>query len=238
MTRLRAAAALTLAVACSDLPTADDGVAVLEVVRPTSLDLEAGATLQLTARALDRAGSELAVPINWRTPDTTILVEAATGRVTGLIGGETGRVQAVVGERDPLVSDFLTLRILAGADTMYVVGDSVLSVALAAPESAPLVVRVESLRPPGPLAGRSLIYRLVHPVFSDPAARTVEFSGGRLADTATTSTEGVPQAAVRLLRRAGLIAADSTVVQVTAARAGGAPVPGSGLRFHIRFLNQ
>jgi uncharacterized protein YjdB len=94
---------------CGNLPTTSEGVAFLQVQLPSSTTLAVGATLQMHATALDQAGNPLDVAIRWRTPDTTLSVEAGTGLVTGLAPG-TGRVQAVVGDEE-LVSDFITLTV-------------------------------------------------------------------------------------------------------------------------------
>jgi uncharacterized protein YjdB len=94
---------------CGNLPTTSEGVAFLQVELPPSTTIEVGGTLQMHAAALDKSGNPLEVAIRWRTPDTTITVDASTGLVTGLAAG-TGRVQATIGN-DELVSDFITVTV-------------------------------------------------------------------------------------------------------------------------------
>jgi hypothetical protein len=105
---MRAALACALAFAtgaCATLPVDGDGVVALEVELPASLTLVEGGMVQVEARALDRNGDEVASPIQWSTPDTTVTVDALTGVVTGAAPSGTGRVQASVGT---LRSDFIT----------------------------------------------------------------------------------------------------------------------------------
>jgi len=95
--------------ACGDLPTTSEGVAILEVQPPANTTIEVGDTLQFRARTLDQAGNPLEVSVRWRTPDTTISVGETTGLVTGLLAGR-GRVQAVVGD-DELISNFVNVTV-------------------------------------------------------------------------------------------------------------------------------
>lgn len=95
MIRLRLAALLCLA-GCADLPSTGDGVVILEVATPATLTLRQGESVTLVARALGRDGEEVAVPVAWATPDTTVEVSDA-GVVTALTPSGTGRVQASVG---------------------------------------------------------------------------------------------------------------------------------------------
>lgn len=91
--------------ACGTLPVEGDGIVLLQVVQPASLTLREGTSIQLTARALDKTGAEVAADIVWRSPDAGVLVEETTGLVTGQAESGTARVQASVGS---LRSDFLT----------------------------------------------------------------------------------------------------------------------------------
>lgn len=111
MKRLRGALLAALLAGCGKLTTTPDGVAYLEIVSPATLTLDVGATLQFAARALDGNGEPVDVEITWRTPDTTISVDA-TGLVTGLSAG-AGRVQAALGDNPRLVSDFISLTVKA-----------------------------------------------------------------------------------------------------------------------------
>ena len=113
MSRLRRAALLALLAGCGNLPTTEDGVAYLEIIPPANLTIEVGATLHIQARALDRTGEPVEVPITWRTPDATISVDES-GTVLGLSVG-TGRVQASVGDSRRLISNFIEVTVKAAA---------------------------------------------------------------------------------------------------------------------------
>ena len=113
MRRFAGALVAALLAGCGNLPTTADGVAFLEIIPPTKLTLEVGATLRIVARALDRDGQPVDVPVTWRTPDATVSVDG-TGLVTGLSVGP-GRVQASVGDSQRLVSQFIVLTVLAPA---------------------------------------------------------------------------------------------------------------------------
>ena len=102
--------------------------------------------------------------------------------------------------------------------------------------SVALVSRVESFDPAGPLSGRSLIYEIVQPAFADPAARTVELSGGGLADTVLTGADGAPTTPVAVQRVTGATPPASVTVQVRGVQRRGTPVPGSGQAFTVAFF--
>lgn len=109
MSRVVGVALAALITFCGNLPTTSEGVAILQVEQPATTTIDLGDSLQLRALALDKAGNPLDVPILWRTPDTTIAVDAASGLVTTLAPG-LGRAQAVIGD-DELVSDFISLTV-------------------------------------------------------------------------------------------------------------------------------
>lgn len=109
--RLALAVAVALLAGCGSLPTTSEGVAILELRPPASLTVDVGDSLRIGARALDKAGRPLDVPIHWRTPDSTVTVGDTTGVVTGILVG-TGRVQAFVDD-DRLVSDFIIVTVQA-----------------------------------------------------------------------------------------------------------------------------
>lgn len=102
-------AVVLLLAGCGNLPASGDGIVALEVVQPSSLSLEEGASRQLTARAFNARGEEVATEIRWQTPDETVHVEELTGVVTALASTGTGRVQATVGT---LRSDLITFTLL------------------------------------------------------------------------------------------------------------------------------
>lgn len=95
---------------CSDLNEGPGGVVALEIRRPATTMIEIGATLQLTAVALDRDGNPVAAPITWRAPDPTLTVDQ-TGLITGVAPGP-GRVQAFT---DALSSGLVQFTVIATA---------------------------------------------------------------------------------------------------------------------------
>lgn len=240
--RLRNASALSalsvssaLATACSNIADDGSGVIALEVQPPVPAVVEVGDTIALVARALDREGNPVDVAIEWRTPDPgNVFVETSTGRIAGLTPGTIGRVQATQGS---LVSDLLSLTVVARADTLEVPPDT-LTVDPLVTTSAALAPRVAALVEGAyaGLAGRSVIFEIVEPLFADPAARTVEITGtNALADTVLTGADGLPQTPVTLSRITGLTAPDTVEVAVRVLRRSGTPVPGSGQRFVVAF---
>lgn len=224
-----------LVAACSDITDDGSGVITLEVRQPAPPLVEVGDTFGLVARALDRDGNPVDVPIEWRTLDpANVFVESATGRIAGITAGTTGRVQAIQGS---LVSDPLSLTVVARADTLEVPPDTLTvdPVSTTSPALAPRVARLVEGVYVG-VAGRSVIFEIVEPVFADVASRTVEITGtGALADTVLTGGDGLPQAAVTLSRITGLTAPDTVEVAVRVLRPSGTAVPGSGQRFVVAF---
>jgi hypothetical protein len=92
---------------CSDLTEGAGGVVALEIVVPTVSTIEVGATLQLTARAVDKDDNTVAAPITWQAADPTLTVNE-TGLITGVSVGP-GRVQAFTGSlASPIVSFTVT----------------------------------------------------------------------------------------------------------------------------------
>lgn len=102
-------AVLLLLSGCGNLPATGDGIVALEVILPSPLTLQEGQSRQLTARALNAQGEEVAAEIRWLTPDETVTVEELTGVVTGVASSGTGRVQAVLGT---LHSDLITFTLI------------------------------------------------------------------------------------------------------------------------------
>jgi hypothetical protein len=216
-----------LALGCSDLTEGAGGVVELEISVPAVSSLEVGEALQLSARALDRDGNPVSVPISWLASTATITVDD-TGRVTGVAPGP-GQVQAFAGS---LASSPIPLTVITRADTLVIVGDSVVTVAPGVTASAPLVVQLLSFSQAGPLASRPLVYTVTSP--PDVGPHTVELPGGVLIDTVSTGTTGTDQT-VTLNRVTGITAPDTAIVQVRSYRASGVDVPGSGLRFIVLF---
>ncbi len=227
MTRLVVLVSLFWVLGCSDLTEGAGGVVQLEIRVPAITSVEVGETLQLSAEALDRDGNPVSVPISWRTPDATLTVDDA-GIVTGISAGP-GQVQAFAGS---LSSERIGLTVLSRADTLILVGDSVVTVAAGATASAPLVVQLQSFLEAVALPTRPIVYAVISP--PDPGTRSVELPGSVLIDTVSTGTTGINQT-VTLNRVPGVPSPDTAMVQVRSYRTSGADVAGSGQRFIVLF---
>jgi hypothetical protein len=222
-------ALVLLAAACSNLNELADGVIALEVIPPNPSTIEFGDTARYVVRALDQNGDSVAADVRWVTPDTTLdIIDPIAGLVTGKYPDEPGRMQA---QLDNLKTGFFTLTVEPRADTLIVPGPVEDTVTVDETASVPLVARIESFNPAGPL-----IYEIVDPVFADTAQRTVQLSSGALADTVTTATDGTPAEVVAVVRREGATPPASVTVQVRSVQRRGTPVPGSGQAFTVRFF--
>jgi hypothetical protein len=216
-----------LILGCSNLTEGAGGVVGLEIRAPDLKTLEVGEVLQLSAVALDKNGDSVATEVTWTAPDTTLTVDP-TGAITGAHPG-VGRVQAFSGS---LASGVITFTVIARADSLVLVGDSVVTVAPGVLSSTPLVVQVQSFSPPGPLPSWPVIYQVTSP--PDVGPHTVELPGGVLQDTLTTGPDGAV-ASVTLNRVNGTTQPDTAIVEVRAFRTRGGVVPGSGQRFIVLF---
>lgn len=217
---------MLMVLGCSNLTEGPGGVVELEIRTPATTEVEVGETLQLTARALDRDGNPLDVPITWLSSGPALTVDN-TGLVTGVATG-SAQIQASVGS---LTSNQFPLTAIARADTLVIVSDSVIIVPAGAPGSAPLAVQLLSFSEAGPLANRPVIYTITSP--PDVGPHGVELPGGVLIDTISTG-EGGDGGAVTL-NRTGVASPDTAIVQVRSYHASGADVPGSGQRFIVLF---
>jgi hypothetical protein len=219
---------LLIAAACSGLDEGEGGVVALEVQLPPVPTLEVGEQTQLSARALDIDGETVDAAILWRASSEALSVDE-TGLVTGVAPG-SGDVQAVVGS---LSSERITFTVVAPADTLIIVGDSVFVIPIGAdpPATANLVVRLESLSPAGPVASRPVIYEITQPVAG--ATPVVQLAGEVQSDTLLTVADGT--AAITLGLVPGQTPPDTAIVEVRANRTSGSVVPGSGQRFIVLF---
>ena len=227
MRQLALLASWGLMAGCSDLTEGTGGVVELEIRVPVVTTVEVGENLQLTARALDRDGNPVDVPITWRTADPTLAVDD-NGLVTGVAPG-TGQVQAFAGS---LASGRVPLTIILRADTLAIVGDSVVIVPEGVVASAPLVVQLLSFAQADPLPSRPVVYTVISP--DEVPVRSVELAGSVLVDTVSTGTSGLNQT-VTLNRIVGVASPETAIVQVRSYRNSGADVPGSGQRFIVLF---
>jgi hypothetical protein len=198
------------------------------VVAPVSPNIEVGESVQLSAQAFNANGEVVETPITWRAADATLTVGETTGLVTGVSPG-TGRVQANTGS---LSSDFVSFTVAARVDTLIIVGDSVVTVPVEPGLTAPLVVRVESFNPAGPVANQNVLYQITRPVAGD--APVVVLSGDVQSATVATGADGTVTS-VQLGRVAGTPPPDTAIVEVSTTNASGSPVAGSGQRFIVVF---
>jgi hypothetical protein len=224
--RLASLAVSVVALGCSNLSEGAGGVVGIDIRSPTLKTIEVGETLPLTAQALDKNGDPVAATITWSAADPTLTVDP-NGVVTGLSPG-TGRVQAFVGS---LASSLETFTIIARADTL-IVTDSIFTVAPGVAASPPLVAKIQSLSPAGPLPGWPVIYTVISP--PDVGPHTVELPGGVLVDTVNTGTDGAVSS-VTLNRVNGTTQPATAIVEVRSFRTRGGIVPGSGQRFTVNF---
>jgi hypothetical protein len=214
--------------ACSGLDEGEGGVVAIELETPADLQLEVGDQVQVVARALDADGQVVNAAIDWRSSSAAVSVDAG-GLVTGVQPG-TAQVQASVGT---LASERLDFRVLATADTLIIVGDSVFTVpATAEPRPVTrLQVRLESLAPAGPANEHAVIFEITSPV--PGTTPVVQLAGDVQSDTLLTAADGT--ASIDVAAVSGQIPPDTAIVEVRANRGDGAPVPGSGQRFILVF---
>lgn len=220
---------LAVLLGCSGLDEGEAGIVSLQITTPSLLEIEVGEQLQLSAVPLNADGQVVQVPVTWQSTDPAVVsVDELSGLLTGLMPG-AGDIQARSGS---LASDLLTITVVARADTLILVGDSVVAVPVEPGATGPLVVRLESLNPAGPLGGQPVIYEITSPAAGD--APVVALTGGVQIDTVDTGTDGTVST-VTLSRTPGTIAPDTAIVQVRANRRSASPVPGSGQRFIVLF---
>ena len=233
---------LVATLACNKFGPGDlSRVIALEVTAPDSL--EEYDTLTPHARVLDGHGDSVAATIIWVTGDTApilTVLDSLTGRTVANRIGQTGRLLA---RSDGLISNPVSIRTLAAADTLFATAATADTVALAADSvSDSLTVEVaDTIKSASggdsltvPLAGRPVVYSITEPVSAGPVTLVTDDSTRTLVttDTVTTRASGVAFVQVRLL---GPSVPDSVIVQAVARRAVGDTVPGSPATFVVRF---
>lgn len=216
---------LVASTACSGLQESEAGVVGIEVSVPGPDIVEVGETVQLSAKPLDKNGDSVGTPVTWLSADASATIDPA-GMLTGVSPG-TARVQASVGS---LGSELITFEVVAPADTLVLAGDSVLTVPVGTTTAPPMITRLDSFHPPGPLPGRLVVYAITAP---DPAvaAPAVVFPGNVVADTVATGDDATASTALTVVGTPP----DTVIVEVRARRTRGAEVPGSGQRFIVLF---
>src|SRR5438067_13528845 len=207
--------------------------------------LEEYDTLTPKARVLTGHGDSSATAVFWFSPDSAIAVlDSTTGRTVVIHTGQTGRLVASGGG---LVSNPLLIRTLAAADTVFPAGPTLDTVDIAGPTaldslSASLKIEIADTVAAGaggnqivPLAGRPVIYTIVHPALAGPVTLVTLDTTHALAtiDTAASNISGVAFVKLRLLAPDTI--PDSVVVVASAQRANHAVVPGSPDTFVVRF---
>ena len=229
--RPRAAGFVLALAACSNLSTTEGGVASVTIETPSPAEVEVDAPLQLHAVARGADGEELDAPIYWRVLDTTVTVDS----VEGLLSGRTVGKGRVVARAVDLYSKEKEFTVIPHADTLIVVGDTVVTVEPNANTSPPLNLRVDAGDPPKPVSGRRVTFEVISPVFANLEDRTVELSNGQLSQNIQTTSTGQPSPPATLQRRTGKTAPDTAIVRVSVYRPGGGVVPGSGRHFLVLF---
>jgi len=143
--------------ACKSITIDTGQVVALVTSVPDSGVVEQGDTIQPSARALSAGGDTVAATIYWQRLDTTVLVvDSASGKTVGLIGGTTGRIQARVGN---LISSPVTLTVLPPLDSIAASGVTVDTISASASDSLSdsFSVRAFALIGPRSLSSRPII---------------------------------------------------------------------------------
>jgi hypothetical protein len=229
------------ALACNKFGPGDlSHVIALEITVPDSL--EEYDTLTPHARVLDGHGDSVAATIVWATADTApilAILDSLTGRTVANRIGQTGRLLA---RSSGLISNAVSIRTLAAADTVIAMGAIVDTVALSADSlSDSLTVEVaDTIKSASggdsltvALAGRPVVYAITDPASAGPVTLVTDDSTRTLVttDTVATGASGIAFVKVRLL---GSPVPDSVVVTAIARRAVGDTVPGSPVTFIVR----
>ena len=235
---------VAVVVACGTFGPGDlNRVIAIEVSAPDSL--EQYDTVTPHAQVLDGHGNSVATPIIWSLPDSAdsvalSLLDRTTGRLAVNQPGKTGRLLA---QGEGLVSNPVSIRTLAAADTLFATGTVVDTVTLAVDSvsdslQVELADTIESTSGGDsltvPLPGRPVIYAITEPTTPGPVTLITADSMHAviMTDTVTTAASGIAFVKVRLLSPP---IPDSVVVQAVARRAGGDTVPGSPVIFVVRF---
>jgi hypothetical protein len=236
-----AGAALGVALAaCSSLSNNSDGIATLDVRLPVNFYLEQGRPLTLTAVAKNADGDSVAATIAWRTPDTTLAVDSATGSITALYPTGKGRVQVAVVGSDAFASgiDNLSFTLTGPADTLILTGPDSVEAAMDSVGVQITGLVLQGGTPPIPTVGRPVSFSIVDPAPVDSPSVVLTSSFGRtVRDSTFTDANGVAGTLTVIAFR-GKRAPDRVVVQADALRASGELIPGSGRLFVVRFLHQ
>jgi hypothetical protein len=140
--------------------------------------------------------------------------------------------------RSILASDFsrFTFTITRKADSLVIDSPDSLDVVRDTLPSAALAARLIRLPGDTGVAGRPIVFRII-----DPAAgpdTTVVLGRGQPADSVQSAGTGGPSIPITVRAVRGRTPPDRVVVEITAHRASGAPIPVSGRLVVNRFLHQ
>src|SRR5437870_3444296 len=213
--------------------------------RALELDRElAGAHYGLAFLLLDGHGDSVAATVVWATADTAPILTVLDSLTGWTLVNRTGQTGRLVARSDRLVSNPLSIRTLAAADTLFTtLVSTVDTVTLSADSvSDSLTVEVaDTIKSSSggdsltvALAGRPVVYAITYPATSGPVTLVTNDSTHGLVttDTVATGASGIAFVQVRLL---GAPVPDSVVVAAIARRAVGDTVPGSPVTFVVRF---
>ncbi|MEX0690965.1 MAG: hypothetical protein WD934_09390 [Gemmatimonadales bacterium] len=224
--------ALPVLLACETLTGTFGEVIALQVEGSTARRVEEGASLTLTATALDVAGSPVAADITWGILDTVpgITLDTVTGVVTGVTPGGPWRVQARVGD---LRATAVAVTVAGAPDSVEAASDTIVT---AIGPNTPFGIRVLDLTTlpgtPMPLAGVITHFRILDPTGAVRLrAPPAHDSTARDSVSLVSAGNGV----VTAIALFSGTAPDSARVEATLTTALGGAVAGSPVRFLLRF---
>jgi hypothetical protein len=231
------------AAACGRLGPDLSPVIAIATAVPDSL--EEDDTLIARATALDGAGNVVQATIHWTSLDSVlkVLLPDTAGWTVVSRPGLVGRLQASVGT---LLSNPLTIRTFAAADSLFIAGRGADTVSLAVITdslSRALTVEVADTVVTGtppltsivPLAGRQVVFTLAYERMGDSVTliTTDTLAHARVTvDTVASDASGLAAVRVRFL---GGTLPDTARVTASATRARGLPAPGSPATLVVTF---
>lgn len=239
------AAAVVTAGACAEINTDPNFAAAIaidtlpfpSIVANDTLRDSLGVARPLHGAVFNIQGDVLpSVPVSFRTPDSGVTIDTATGYIVGDTARSTPvRIIAVAGT---LQSAPDTLYVVPAPDTVFpgVTADSLLYslTDTTANVSNLLSLQVAHKVPVQSLAVRSYLvsFQIVYP--SDPLlAQLVTRDGSRKSTIDTTDASGTAARRIRL-RPLSLTSVNDSVIVVATVRYRGVPVPGAPVRFVLQ----
>jgi len=190
--------------------------------------------------ARNGTGDSVGAVLAWRTPDTTITVDSATGAITAKYPTGQGRVQVAVVGSKPLATDLakLVFTLTAPADTLDLAGPDSLDARIDATGVQITGFTLLGGDPLAPVALRPISFRIVDPAPADsPTVVLTNRATKKVADSTSTDANGVA-GPMLVVGAANRTPPDRVVVEVNAYHASGDKIPGSGRQIVVRFLHQ